>query len=35
MDDGKMIDKEILFFVVTHELTHIGNNSYGHEDEFW
>ena len=34
-DPGKIHDIDIIKFVVLHELTHLGNKSYGHEYDFW
>ena len=35
MDNGEPIRKDILFFVVTHELAHVGNETFGHDKYFW
>jgi hypothetical protein len=34
-DGNKLIDKETLFFVACHELSHISTKSIGHKQEFW
>jgi hypothetical protein len=33
--DGKLVDINILTFVCIHELSHIGNETVGHDDAFW
>jgi hypothetical protein len=33
--DGKLVDINILTFVCIHELSHIGNETIGHDDAFW
>jgi predicted metal-dependent hydrolase len=33
--NGKLVDLNILTFVCIHELSHIGNETVGHDDEFW
>ena len=33
--DGKLVDINILTFVCIHELSHIGNETIGHDEEFW
>jgi len=33
--DNKLVDINILTFVCIHELSHIGNETVGHDDEFW
>jgi predicted metal-dependent hydrolase len=33
--DGKIVDLNILTFVCIHELSHIGNETIGHDDAFW
>lgn len=33
--DGKLVDLNILTFVCIHELSHIGNETIGHDDAFW
>jgi hypothetical protein len=32
---GKIQDIDDLFFVLLHELSHVSNSSYGHDDNFW
>jgi len=34
-DGNKLIDKETLFFVACHELSHLSTTSIGHKQEFW
>jgi len=33
--NGKLVDINILTFVCIHELSHIGNETVGHDDAFW
>ena len=33
--DGKIVDVNVLTFVCIHELSHIGNETIGHDDAFW
>ena len=33
--DGKLVDINVLTFVCIHELSHIGNETVGHDDAFW
>ena len=33
--DGKLVDINVLTFVCIHELSHIGNETIGHDDAFW
>ncbi len=33
--DGKFINKDVVLFIILHEIAHIITNSYGHTDEFW
>jgi hypothetical protein len=33
--DGKLVDINILTFVCIHELSHIGNETIGHDEPFW
>ena len=33
--NGKLVDLNILTFVCIHELSHIGNETVGHDDDFW
>jgi hypothetical protein len=33
--DGKIVDINILTFVCIHELSHIGNETIGHDEPFW
>ena len=33
--DGKLVDINILTFVCIHELSHIGNETIGHDESFW
>ena len=33
--DGKIVDINVLTFVCIHELSHIGNETVGHDDPFW
>ena len=33
--NGKLVDLNVLTFVCIHELSHIGNETVGHDDEFW
>ena len=33
--NGKIVDINILTFVCIHELSHIGNETVGHDDAFW
>ena len=33
--NGKLVDVNILTFVCIHELSHIGNETVGHDDAFW
>jgi hypothetical protein len=33
--DGKLVDLNILTFVCIHELSHIGNETVGHDEAFW
>ena len=32
---GKFIDKDVVLFIILHELAHIITESYGHTTEFW
>jgi len=33
--DGKLVDINVLTFVCIHELSHIGNETIGHDEPFW
>jgi len=33
--DGKLVNINVLTFVCIHELSHIGNETVGHDDAFW
>jgi len=33
--DGKIVDINVLTFVCIHELSHIGNETVGHDEPFW
>jgi hypothetical protein len=33
--NGKLVDLNVLTFVCIHELSHIGNETVGHDDDFW
>ena len=33
--DGKIVDINVLTFVCIHELSHIGNETIGHDEPFW
>jgi len=33
--DGKLVDINVLTFVFIHELSHIGNETIGHDEPFW
>jgi hypothetical protein len=33
--NGKLVDLNVLTFVCIHELSHIGNETIGHDDDFW
>jgi hypothetical protein len=32
---ARLVDPDVLFFVVLHELAHMGNLNWGHETDFW
>lgn len=33
--NGNLIDKDVVLFIILHELAHIITESYGHTNEFW
>lgn len=33
--DGRLIDEDTVLFVALHEISHIGNSTWGHDKSFW